>query len=383
MKIIFLFTALVLTVAYARAEIPYVVTHGYEQVDYAKLNQIEDFRLPDSGQFRESTWVFGEDRDHPRNPMSFTILEDGQVILDNNTRLMWEQDLNFRSKKLVPAKGEPMPQDVFYPTELEPRRRPYHEAVQYCKDLRLGGFDDWRMPTNKEAHTIAHYGAARPTIHEKYFSGVYSGLPGYGDRGKGGMWSGPVAPDHPNSAWHLGFIDGHMMGYPRGGYKTTRCVRADDNGAFFNPDFVDNMNGTITDRIARLMWIQTVPPNISEWEEAIQFCEDLVFAGYDDWKLPSNKEMISMSDYTLQKPALDTQFFPETDYKNHYWTRTNETRDAGRNLMSEIKIQPEDTDEKVINANENAFIHSYMLGASWRAPRRGFRALARCVRWIE
>ncbi len=47
--------------------------------------------------------------------------------------------------------------------------------------------------------------------------------------------------------------------------------------------------------------------------------------------------------------------------------------------MSEIKIQPEDTD--VNNANENAFVHSYMLGASWRAPRRGFRALTRCARW--
>ena len=35
------------------------------------------------------------------------------------------------------------------------------------------------------------------------------------------------------------------------------------------------------------------------------------------------------------------------------------------------------------NADENAFVQSYMLGANWRAPRRGFRALARCVRWLD
>jgi hypothetical protein len=56
--------------ASAAAEIPYVVTQGFEQVDDDKLNPIEGFKLPDSEQFRESTWVHGEDADHPRNPIS-------------------------------------------------------------------------------------------------------------------------------------------------------------------------------------------------------------------------------------------------------------------------------------------------------------------------
>jgi len=367
----------------ALAEIPYIMTNGYEQVDYAAPNPIENFLLPDSGQFRESTWVVGEDRDHPRNPMSFTHLDEGRIVLDNNTKLMWERELNFRITSWVPPKGEWMAQDPFYAKEGAPNRRPYHESVQYCKTLTLGGYSDWRMPSNKEGHTIAHYGAARPTIDQKYFSDTDAGIPGYGGRGKGGMWSGPVSPDHPNGAWHLGFIDGHMMGMPRGGQKTTRCVRADNNGAYFTPEFINNGDGTITETVASLMWIQIVPDQKYEWEEAIQYCEDLKFSEHSDWKLPSNKETTSMTDYTRMKPALDTVFFPNTDYKSHYWTRTNETRDAGRNLMSEITIQPDQNDEDVINANENAFAHSYMLGGNWRAPRRGFEALARCVRWVE
>lgn len=379
----FLSAALICAVTggFALAEVPYKTRNGIEEVDYDKLNSIAGFKLPDSGQFRDSTWVKGEDRDYPRNPMGFTISADGTIVIDNNTGLMWEREHTFLSGEPVDPKGEWMPQDIFYPEGIEPRRRPYHQGIQHCKNSRLGGYDDWRVPNVKEGHSITHYGAARPTIDLDVFPDVYEGLPGYGDRGKGGMWVGPIAPDHPNSGWHLGFIDGHLMGYPRGGYKTMRCVRADNNGSFWKPEFVDNGNGTVTDQVARLTWVQNVADLDYEWEEALQYCEDLTSAGYDDWKLPSNKEMVSMGNYNRMKPALDTAFFPDTNYKAFYWTRTNETRDAGRNLMSEIRMQPGDTD--VNNANENAFVHSYMLGASWRAPRRGFRALARCVRWND
>jgi hypothetical protein len=368
-------------IANVAAEIPYVMINGFEEVDYDKLNPIEGFKLPDSGQFRDSTWVHGEDADYVRNPPSYTLMHDDEIIYDNNTKLMWERNLNFRSKGVVPPKGEPMAQDIFYPTGIEPRRRPYHEGVQYCKTLQLGGYDDWRMPSIKEGHTIANYGSARPTIHQRYFKDVFAGLPGFGDRGKGGMWVGPIAPDHPNSGWHLGLIDGHIMGYPRGGYKTTRCVRSDNNGVFWLPNLVDNGDDTITDSFAQLMWVRNVPTVAREWEEAIQYCEDLSFAGHDDWKLPSNKEQTSMVDYRKMKPSLDEKVFPNTDYKAFYWSRTNETRDASRNLMSDTTVQPEDIE--INNANENAFAQSYMLGANWRAPRRGFRALARCVRWLD
>ena len=362
------------------AEIPYKLRAGIEEVDYEKLNPISGFKLPDSGQFRETTWVRGEDRDYERYPMSFTISDDGEIIIDNNTGLMWERHLNWQWEKTVEPKGQWRPQDVFSYKDGEPRRRPYHEGVQYCKQLRLGGYDDWRMANMKEGHTIAHYAAARPTIHAKYFKDVDPGIPGYGDRGKGGMWAGPIAPDHNNSGWHLGFIDGHFMGYPRGGYKTTRCVRADNNGTYFLPELVENGDGTVTEKVADLMWVQEVESGKLDWEEALQYCEDLDYAGYKDWKLPGNKELTSIVDLRKQKPALDVSIFPDTDYKAFYWSRTPETRDAARNLMSETTVQPED--KEINNAKENAWIQSYMLGANWRGPRR-LKAYARCVRWVE
>jgi hypothetical protein len=359
------------------ADVLYITINGLEEVDYAKLNRLDGFRLPDSGQFRDASFVFGEDHDYTRHPMSFTITEDDQIIIDNNTGLMWERHLNWVWEKTTPPKGAARPQDVFYYVDGEPRRRPYHEGVQYCKNLELGGYDDWRMPSMKEGHTIANYASARPAIDMFYFLDVYPGLDGYGDRGKGGMWGGPLAPDHPNSAWHLGFIDGHFMGYPRGGYKTTRCVRADNNGAYYNPDFTDNGDGTVSDSVTGLMWIQNAGDEKRNWEASIQHCEALEFAGYSDWKLPHNKELTSLVDLDRQKPAIDTNYFPDTDYKAYYWSRTPETRDASRNMMSETTVQPGDIN--INNAKENAFFSSFMLGGNWRGPR-SLMGLARCVR---
>jgi len=170
------------------------------------------------------------------------------------------------------------------------------------------------------------------------------------------------------------------MGYPRGGYKTTRCVRADNNGTYYLPDLVDNKNGTVTDKVTSIMWTQKVDKTKREWEQSLQYCEDLKFAGYSNWKLPSNKELTSIVDLRKQKPALDTVFFPGIDYKAYYWSRTPETRDASRNLMSETTIQPEDIE--INNAKENAWAQSYMLGANWRAPRR-LKGYALCIRYVD
>ncbi len=374
----FLLTVFIVVPLYA--DIPYKSRAGIEEVDYEKLNPLPGFRLPDSGQFRDATVVHGEDADYSRYPMSFSFNDDGQVTIDNNPGLMWERNINWRWGKTVSPKGKWRPQDVFGYKDNAKKQRPYHEGVQYCKGLTLGGYSDWRMANMKEGHTIAHYATARPTIWQKYFNDTDPGLPGYGDRGKGGMWAGPLAPDHNNSGWHLGFIDGHMMGYPRGGYKTTRCVRADNNGGYFLPDFVDNGDGTVTDRLTSLMWIQQTDAVKRAWEPSIAYCEDLEFAGYSDWKLPHNKELSSLVDLRKQKPAIDITFFPDTDYKAYYWSRTPETRNAFRNMMSETTVQPEDIDFN--NAKENAFFQSFMLGGNWRGPR-ALEGLARCVRYPE
>ena len=58
------------------------------------------------------------------------VLEGKDVVLDTHTKLMWQYGKSRRALK----------------TEAE--------ALEYAKDLRLGGFDDWRLPTLAERWDI-------------------------------------------------------------------------------------------------------------------------------------------------------------------------------------------------------------------------------------
>jgi len=52
---------------------------------------------------------------------------------------------------------------------------------------------------------------------------------------------------------------------------------------------IDSENNTCIDNKENLMW-QNYGLSHSERDEAIEFCKNLSFAGYDDWRLPTKAE---------------------------------------------------------------------------------------------
>jgi hypothetical protein len=61
---------------------------------------------------------------------------------------------------------------------------------------------------------------------------------------------------------------------------------------------------------------------IMTWEEALQYCETLVLAGYDDWRLPNIHELQSIVQYEkMNPPSIDTIFFPHKEW-SIYWAST-------------------------------------------------------------
>ena len=93
--------------------------------------------------------------------------------------------------------------------------------------------------------------------------------------------------------------------------------------------YTDNKNGTITDNCTGLMWIKdAMGPGANNgtamtWEQAVDFCNNLDFAGYTDWRLPNYKELVSIIDYSKKDPPVVPDCF-ENIKPEIYWTSTGE-----------------------------------------------------------
>ena len=103
----------------------------------------------------------------------------------------------------------------------------------------------------------------------------------------------------------------------------------DEGEAFFGQDgsypgnepaYLDNGDGTVTDLTTGLMWQQD-PGDKMTYDDAVAFAASFDLAGYDDWRLPSIKELYSLIDFAGTDPSgcetadgCEAVPFIDTDY---------------------------------------------------------------------
>ncbi len=247
-------------------------------------------------------------------------LDNGDsTVIDLNTDLMWQQTPDFDNKST------------------------WAEALAGADTFELAGYDDWRLPTIKELYSLINFNGSSwdtiPYIDTTYFDFEW------GDTTQGERlidaqyWSSTeyvgTVFNGDAAAFGVNFADGRIKGYPTqtgpGGQPMKQYVRyVRGNSDYCINDFTDNGDGTITDQATGLMWQKLDSDTTMNWEQALDYAENLVLAGYDDWRLPNAKELQSIVDYTRapdaqdpgqQGPAIDP-IFDITEIESWCWTST-------------------------------------------------------------
>ena len=109
------------------------------------------------------------------------------------------------------------------------------------------------------------------------------------------------------------------------GVGNAQAVPCQNNLPASNPDsvYIDELNGTVTDSRAGLMWkqcaeglsgasCQTGSVQTFTWANALAHAEASTFAGYTDWRLPNVKELASLVEDCRVSPSINTNLFPNT-----------------------------------------------------------------------
>ena len=89
------------------------------------------------------------------------------------------------------------------------------------------------------------------------------------------------------------------------------------------PGRYDATTRTVRDRQTRLMWMKDFV-SFARRSQAVTFCADSTIAGYDDWRVPTIHELLSLLDVTTTKPAIDVHAFPGTldEYSRGFFSST-------------------------------------------------------------
>ena len=116
---------------------------------------------------------------------------EANTVKDNDTGLIWQDNHDAKTIK-----------------------RDWQGAKEYCQELTLAGYDDWRLPTIKELQSIVDIKRYKPAIKKtfKYVASMY-------------YWSSSKDVSDVKFAWGVYFGDGNTNGNTRSSECFVRCVR--------------------------------------------------------------------------------------------------------------------------------------------------------------
>ncbi len=96
---------------------------------------------------------------------------------------------------------------------------------------------------------------------------------------------------------------------------------AQDGSYTINPmSFTDNTDGTVTDNNTLLVWQRYEEPVMRAWNDALDYCENLILGGHAGWRLPTWREYLSIRNYDTLRGLLNSEGFPDAGVRRFYAT---------------------------------------------------------------
>lgn len=283
------------------------VTGKYKVVD---TNQTLCYNSTTSA--TEDCTGLGYDGSYPGNQPSYTNNGNGTVT-DNVTGLMWTRSTDINNDGTVNYS------DKMYQCEAE----------SYCENLTAGGHSDWRLPDIKTLYSLIQFSGKdastflgtdtsglTPFIDTTAFDRAF-GDQDAGDRIIDAQYATSTiyvstTMNGDTTMFGVNFVDGRIKGYPATKNKYyVRCVRGESDYGKNNFSITDN-GTTVTDHATGLVW-QQADYLSTDWQDAVDYCENLSLGMKTDWRLPNVKELQSIVDYsrspdTTSSAALDAKF---------------------------------------------------------------------------
>ena len=257
----------------------YVIAGTGQNKFYSNTDEI---RQPSPGEA-----FYGQDGNYTGNNPSYSDNNDG-TITDNVTGLMWQKTMD--------------------------QKMSFDEALKRVGEFELAGYSDWRIPSIKELYSLIQFTgkvqgqkAIDLFIDTRYFIQPLGNTQSGEREIDAQTWTATQyvgrTMRNDETVFGVNFVDGRIKGYPKYAPHTRqpnqmyfRFVRG--NSTYGTNNFVDNADGTITDMATGLMWQQSDSQKGMNWQDALNYAEELKLGGHDDWRLPDAKELHSIVDYT-------------------------------------------------------------------------------------
>ncbi len=319
---------------------------GYAVVDTGQAScygNTDTISCPQAGEA-----FYGQDAQYEGNQPTYTDNNNGTVT-DNVTGLMWQKSPDTDNDGDIDADD----------------KLTYTGAVAGASTQTTGGYRDWRLPTIKELYSLIDFSGKDPSGYEGTdTSGLVPFIDtsnfdfAYGDNAAGeriidSQWATSTkyvstTMNGDETMFGVNFADGRIKGYPLAdpigqAQKEFFVIYVRANTGYGNNNFENNEDNTITDNATGLMWMQQDSGDLNagdntdgrlNWEQALEWAEDLNYGGYSDWRLPNARELQSIVDYTrspstTNSSAIDPLFScstitdegGETNYP-FFWTGT-------------------------------------------------------------